>query len=183
MNTTTNKIQIPTVNKVQKMIDGTLDNVVNTTTDDNTTTYIIKDTVLSSNIPKLNNTTNKLDASILPVASSEQLGGIKIGTGLKMTNDVASLNFTSNTDSTSTEEVPSMNILGNYLKLSFITKDTTKGDTDTSFEVPTINYIKNNISISGDTTSLENRISALETKVSALESKMNFEIVDVETTT
>ena len=100
-----------------------------------------------------------------------------------MTNDVASLNFTSNTDSTSTEEVPSMNILGNYVKSSFITKDTTNGDTDTSFAIPTINYIKNNISISSDTSDLTTRISQLETKVATLESKMNFEIVDVDTTT
>ena len=181
-NTTSNKIQIPTVNKVEKMVAGTFDNIVDTTTEGQTTTYIIKDTVLPSNIPKLNTATNKLNADVLPIASSSQLGGIKIGTGLKMTNDVASLNFTSNTDSTSTEEVPSMNILGNYVKSSFITKDTTNGDTDTSFAIPTINYIKNNISISSDTSDLTNRISDLESKVATLESKLNFEIVDVETT-
>ena len=178
-----NKIQIPTVNKVEKMVAGTFDNIVDTTTAGQTTTYTIKDAVLSSNIPKLNTTTSKLNADVIPIASTTQLGGIKIGTGLKMTNDVASLNFSSNANSTSTEEVPSMSILGNYVKSSFITKDTNNGDTDTSFAIPTINYIKNNISISSDTSDLTTRISELETKVATLESKMNFEIVDVDTTT
>ena len=70
--------QIPTVNKVSAMIDDKLTNIVDTKTENQKTTYTIKDSVLSSNIATTSDVNNTINTKLSSIMSNNlsQINGV-----------------------------------------------------------------------------------------------------------